>query len=173
MNSLADQLKGLKIEKEFGSSDIALLAPVPKVLLDSAIDPPWSGHVAFGSRNFEAFRKLDEIRKKESVDTLIYESHTDDTPISPRCIWQASYIKAHETDDGSLDKNLRKKLRTPAMLSHPADIIGHWAVYWEVKNLRKIDSEEIIKIGDLCGLDRKAFYKHGFIPRGPVIIIHP
>ena len=70
MNSLADQLKNFKVEKEFGSNDIALLAPVPKVLLDSAIDPPWSGHVAFGSRNFEAFRKLDEIRKGESVDTL-------------------------------------------------------------------------------------------------------
>ena len=75
MNSLADQLKGLKIEKEFGSYEIALLAPVPKILLDSAIEPPWSGHVAFGSRNFEVFRKLDEMRKGAPVDTFIYESH--------------------------------------------------------------------------------------------------
>lgn len=173
MNSLADQLKNFRVEKEFGPNDIALLAPVPKVLLDSAIDPPWSGHVAFGSRNFEVFRKLDEMRKGVPVDTFIYESHTDDTPTSPRCIWHAIYIMAHETDDGSLDKNLRTKLRTPAMLTHPADRIGHWAVYWEVRKLRKVDSKEIVKIGNLCGLDRKAFYKRGFIPRGPVIIIHP
>ena len=70
-------------------------------------------------------------------------------------------------------KNARPGDRELPQLSHPADRIGHWAIYWEVKNLRSIDREEIIKIGNLRGLDRKAFYKRGFIPRGPVIIEHP
>ena len=129
--------------------------------------------MAFGSKLFELFREADEIRQGFPVDMFIYESNDYTTPVEPIVTWVAEYVKSHETNDGALPEPDRERLRTPEMLEHPADRIGHWGVYWEVKNLRKLKEEEFIPIGNLHGPDRVKFYKKNFIPRGPVIIEHP
>ena len=61
-----------------GISDFSILAPVPLEHLQSgrAIASA-TGFVAFGSRKWELFRKVDELRGGARVPVLIYPSHED------------------------------------------------------------------------------------------------
>ena len=70
--------------------DIALLAPVPLVHLeDGANICHEKGKVAFGSRSWEVFRELDELRKKQPVPVLIYASISDAGGL-PLVTWTAA-----------------------------------------------------------------------------------
>lgn len=57
--------------------EVALLAPVPlEFLIEGIAVCDRQGKVAFGSRAWEIFRKLDELRNGQPVDVYIYASHS-------------------------------------------------------------------------------------------------
>lgn len=63
------------------TQDFAILAPVPQEHLVSGMPiAQEKGFVAFGSRKWELFRKIDEMRGDKPVPVLIYASHEDDNP---------------------------------------------------------------------------------------------
>lgn len=151
---------------ESSASHIALLAPVPlEHLLDGAEVAQQQGKVAFGSRAFELFRKLDEIREGLAVDVYIYASHTNRMP-KLEVSWQGRYVGTVENpraDD--------LQFRPPSTLGEEG--LGYWALHWHVEELRELLSPERIPTADLTGWDKKKPYGRGFAPEGPLLIEHP
>lgn len=147
--------------------EVALLAPVPFVHLEDG-EPVCRkrGKVAFGSRNWELFRRLDQDRDElgvEKVDVFIYASQTGDR--EHFVSWHANYIGHVEGVGGAHPGGAR--FRPPSTM---ADGRGHWAVFWEVAGLERI---EPIPISKLRGLDAKRNYDKAFIPEGPMRIENP
>lgn len=153
------------------ASNIALLAPVPlEHLLDGAIVCQEQGRVAFGSRAWEVFRKLDELRGEKPVDVYIYASHSPGPP-SFTISWHGRYVGHVEGDNGTHPEGMR--LRPPSTAKYIEDNLGHWAVFWEVGELRELSPKECIRTGDFCGFDKRKQYKRNFVPEGPIIVEHP
>src|SRR5207249_12176657 len=73
---------------------IALLAPVPRVHLESALetDTP-DGQATFGTRAWELFNELDQRRAGLPVDVYIYESHQEGS-FEGKVTWHARYIRS-------------------------------------------------------------------------------
>jgi hypothetical protein len=150
---------------------VALLAPVPlEHLLDGAEVCVKEGKVAFGSRAWEVFRKLDEIRGNTVVDVYIYASQSVPGGI-PEVSWHARYVGQVESVGGAHPDGMR--YRPPSTAKYPDDNVGHWAVYWEVESLGQLEPGERIRIKDLRGLDKARYYAAGFVPEGPLLIEHP
>lgn len=58
-------------------ADFAILAPVPLEHLQSGRDvAAREGFVAFGSKEWELFRRVDELRHGRTVPVLLYPSHS-------------------------------------------------------------------------------------------------
>ncbi len=100
-------------------SKFAILAPVPLEHLQSgekiACD---KGFVAFGSRKFELFRKVDELRKGEPVPVLIYPSHEDSkSNISYFVSWFGWDIGGEEIDFGRHSQGMEHRPPTTAAYS--------------------------------------------------------
>lgn len=144
--------------------ELALLAPVPLVHLEDG-QPVCRkrGKVAYGSRNWTLFRELDDLRAGMPVETYIYASHTDDHKLVVS--WHALYI-GHVEGIGGLHPAGRK-FRPPSAMD---DGTGHWAVFWEVTDLKPIPP---ISIADFCSRGAKAPYGKPFVPEGPIIVERP
>jgi hypothetical protein len=143
------------------AEDIALLAPVPLEHLKSG--GTMKGRVAFGSRAYEIFLKLEELRGDDDVDVYIYASHAGglhDAEVS----WHARYVGFIRSESG-LHPN--PKHRPESTFTDTPDS----AVFWEVEDLEPL--EPPIWIGTLKGLGKKKPYGHQFPPHGPVLIEHP
>jgi hypothetical protein len=153
------------------AANVALLAPVPHVhLLDGKIVAEIQGRVAFGSRAWEVFRKLDTLRYGQPVDVYIYASHDGghrDFEVS----WHGRYMGFVESDNGAHPAGMR--YRPPSTGAHPADNEGHWAVFWEVEDLRELPAGQRVSISGLTGYEKKKPYGHAFPPEGPQLIEHP
>jgi len=153
------------------AQDIALLAPVPlEHITDGAIVCRDYGRIAFGSRAWEVFRKLDDLRGGKPVDVYIYASHSPGPP-SFEISWHGRYIGHVESINGAHPEGMR--FRPPSTGKYPDDNLGHWAVFWEVEELRELSPEECIRTGEFCGFDKRNKYKRNFIPEGPIIVEHP
>ena len=143
------------------AEDIALLAPVPSSILDSATKMP--GRVAFGSNAYALFLKLEELRGKDDIDVYIYASHAGgmrDAEVS----WYARYVGFVRSESGF---HPNPKHRPESTLTDTEA-----ALFWEVEDLKRLPQP--IWIGKLKGLGRKNKpYGHNFPPRGPVLIDHP
>ena len=145
-------------------STLALLAPVPEGLLEQGLKvSAKKGKVAFGSRDWELFRELDDDRDGLPVDVFIYASHgdTNDKVVS----WQGRYVGYVEGVDGRHPDG--RRYRSSLALE---DGSGYWAVFWEVEGLERV---EPISIGDLRGRRATKNYGSAFVPEGPIIIEHP
>lgn len=144
--------------------NIALLAPVPIGLLNQGGDViQTKGKVAFGSRAWELFRRLDDMRGGLPIDVFIYASHTES--LEKVVSWQGRYIGHVEGIDGKHPDGRRYRSRLAL-----GDGSGWWAVFWELDALRRIDP---ISTGDLRGYGDGKDYGAPFIPEGPIIIEHP
>ena len=153
------------------ASHIALLAPVPlEHLLDGAEVTEREGRVAFGSRAWELFRKLDALRSGLAVDVYIYASHTE-APPHFEATWYGRYIGHVDSINGAHPAGMR--YRPPSTAKYPTDNQGHWAVFWEVKELRQLPSGKGIRLANLTGFGKSKAYGRGFVPEGPLIIEHP
>lgn len=151
-------------------SNIALLAPVPVVHLEDGVTVCREmGKVAFGSRAWEVFRELDQVRKGEPVEVLIYASQTNfDGPAIVS--WRANYVGHIEGTLGAHPEGM--KYRPPSTALHDSDNYGHWAVFWEVEDLRSLEPPDSLTIKELQNLDGK-YYKGSFVPEGPIIVRNP
>ena len=153
------------------TKQVALLAPVPLEHLADGVDVcAEKGKVAFGSRAWEVFRKLDELRKGELVDVFIYASHTGLSG-PPEVSWRARYIGHVVSDGGAHPDGMQYRPESTAKYSD--DNKGYWAVFWEVESLVQIESDKRIRITDFCGLDKNKHYPKVFVPEGPLLIKHP
>jgi hypothetical protein len=151
-------------------NDVALLAPVPlEHLIDGEVICNEQGKVAFGSRAWELFRKLDEIRDNEPVDVYIYASHSVNGPVF-KVSWIASYIGHVESKSGAHPDGMR--FRPPSTGKHTGDNHGHWAIFWEVVNLRRLPIKEYILTGDFIGYEKIKPYTKNFVPEGPILILN-
>ena len=152
--------------------EAALLAPVPEEHLEGALEIcGGEGKVAFGSRAWEVFRKLDELIDDGKTRVFIYASHSKVPTTPPKVTWRGTYIGHLESRGGAHPDGM--KFRPPSTLKYPTDNQGFWAVFWEVTGLVRLDKENWLPINELSGLEKDKPYISGFIPEGPLIIQHP
>ena len=153
------------------TSSVALLAPVPEEhLLSGAVVCATEGKVAFGSRAWQVFRRLDEMRSGVPVDVYLYASHAG--PGGPPLVtWHSRYVRHMDSVGGAHLEGMR--YRPPSTAKYENDNAKHWAVFWEVEDLRELGPGERIPIKDLCGLDKPNAYASNFVPEGPLLIQHP
>lgn len=135
--------------------EIALLAPVPvEHLVDGEEVGRREGKVAFGSRAWELFRQLDAIRSGAMADVYIYPSHLHQPPhFDVR--WRACYIGRVEAVGGAHPPGMRYRPSSTAKYSN--DNHGHWAVFWEVQELREMAKAERISTGHRQGFKRTPY----------------
>jgi hypothetical protein len=151
--------------------EVALLAPVPhEHLVDGLVVCHQQGKVAFGSRAWEIFRKLDKIREGQPVDVYIYASHAPGGP-SFKVSWHGIYLGHVEGIHGSHPQGML--FRPPSTAQYEDDNYGHWAVFWEVARLRELAPEKRISTGGFYGWDKRKLYKKNFIPEGPILVQCP
>lgn len=152
---------------------ICLLAPVPEEHLESGLRTCQSqGKVAFGSRAWEVFRKLDHVIKESGrCDALIYASHAKVTTRSPMVTWRATYVGHNNAVNGAHKEGM--KYRPQSTASYPPDNRGDWVIFWEVGDLRRLEDLERIPVNKLIGYDGRRRYLNNFIPPGPLIVEMP
>ena len=110
------------------------------------------------------------LRKGMPVDVYIYESHGNGQ-FDFMAAWHARYI-------GHVDSHLgahpaAMKFRPASTGKYPNDNIGHWAVFWEVNSLGRIDKQDQLHVGEFTGFGKKKSYGHSFAPEGPLLVEHP
>ena len=150
------------------AAHIALLAPVPLEHLVSGAT--LQNRVAFGSRAWEVFRKLDELRGGMAVDVYIYASDADGDR-DFKVTWQARYVRHVESKMGAHPAGM--KYRPPSTENYPNDNSGYWAVFWEVEDLHRLRQDQYMSLAQLTGFGNKKPYGHAFPPEGPLLIKHP
>jgi hypothetical protein len=149
-------------------TSVALLAPIPEEHLFSGQECCVErGRVAFGSRDFLVFRDLDERLSGSHCQVLIYASWSSSQGPA-RVTWTATYLRCVDArSDGSPPSNV---FRPESTLKYPADNKGHWAVYWEVTDLKKLEKEDVLPVSLLRGIGAKKTYLKTFRPERPLII---
>lgn len=153
------------------TQDFAILAPVPQEHLVSGMPiAQEKGFVAFGSRKWELFRKIDEMRGDKPVPVLIYASHEDDNPaLSFRIRWGGWYIGSEESGDGR--HSLGMEHRPPTTAKYESDNRGHWAVFWHVRDLFELPQDQQMPISALQTF--KGGWRKDAPPRGPELVAAP
>lgn len=153
------------------ASNIALFAPIPiEHLITGRTQIEQNGKVAFGSQNFELFRRLDIERNEHPVDVYIYASWMQDLPEGDR-FWIARYIGHVDSDLGAHPSGM--KYRPFSTSKYANDNSGFWAIFWEIDKLEPVSQVDWIKIFDLTGYKKNKKYGKNFVPEGPILIEHP
>jgi hypothetical protein len=149
---------------------ICLLAPVPEEHLRSGlITLQQVDKVAFGSRAWEVFRKLDSlIEPAKKCEALVYASDASIVTSSPMVTWRATYVGHTESVNGRHRDGM--KYRPESTGAYTRDNQGHWAIFWEVEDLCPMEKSEYLPIAELLGYDQPRRYLKNFIPRGPLVV---
>jgi hypothetical protein len=157
--------------KQGKAESIALLAPVPlEHLEDGAEVCAQRGKVAFGSRAFLLFVELDQLRQGQPVDVYLYASHAHEDG-SIRVTWTGRYIGYVMGVGGAHPQG--EKYRPPSTFKYESDNKGHWAIFWEVTDLRRLPKEDELLVQHMRGWKHKTKYSKFFVPEGPLIIERP
>ena len=148
---------------------IALLAPAPKEhLVDGNHTALTMGKVAFGSRAYDVFLKLEQVRGGKPVDVYIYESSEGDF----RVAWHARYLGYVGAVNGAHPDGM--KFRPASTAKYPGDNEGgDWLLFWEVESLHEIPEENRVHVGSFTPFGKKKPYGNSFVPRGPMLSKHP
>lgn len=151
--------------------DFAILAPVPLEHLQSGADiARKTGFVAFGSRKWELFRQLDELRGGLPVPVLIYPSHEDvAVKVSFIVSWIGWYIGCEESGGGRHSKGISH--RPPTTGQYGSDNQGHWAVFWQVREPRELPAAQRLPISAVQTV--KGGWRKSAPPRGPELVAMP
>jgi hypothetical protein len=147
----------------------ALLAPVPEEYLIAGVEiVQRHGKLALGTRAWDVFHRLDELRQGEPVTAYLYASHAE-ANVGPTVTWTGLYVGyvesrggAYPGDDGVRPPNTEEE-----------DASRWWALFWHVTDLQQLTSDEWVRIGDLRKFSSQRRYGSGFIPEGPIIVGHP
>jgi hypothetical protein len=151
--------------------DFAILAPVPLEHLRSGTGiASKTGFVAFGSRKWELFRQVDELRDGARVPALIYPSH-EDVPAKDSFIVSrvGRYVGCEESGNGKHSKGMTH--RPPTTGQYTSDNQGYWAVFWHVRNLRELTAAQRLPISAIQTV--KGGWRKGAPPRGPELVATP
>ena len=151
--------------------DFSILAPVPLEHLQSGAEIASStGFVAFGSRKWELFRKVDELRGDARVPVLIYPSH-EDVPAKDSFIvsWVGWYVGSEESGNGKHSKGMTH--RPPTTGQYTSDNQGHWAVFWHACDLRELPAAQRLPISAIQTV--KGGWRKSAPPRGPELVATP
>jgi hypothetical protein len=151
--------------------DFAILAPVPLEHLQSgaqiAVD---TGFVAFGSRKWELFRKIDEMRDGKPVPVLLYPSHEDvPAKLSFIVTWSGWYVGSEEAPKGRHSAGMAH--RPPTTGQYEGDNQGHWAVFWHVQRLIELPPAHRLPISSIQTI--KGGWRKDAPPRGPELVATP
>lgn len=149
-------------------STIALLAPVPEEHLISGLEKCYAaGKIAFGSRAFQVFRDLDEVRGEDPVDVYIYGSGGSKFG-PPKVRWHARYVGHVDAKAGGHPDGMQ--YRPDSTKRYGTDNVGHWAVFWEVVELRQLKNEDSIPMNMFRGWQTRKNYVSSFVPEGPILV---
>ncbi|RWD48638.1 MAG: hypothetical protein EOS25_14735 [Mesorhizobium sp.] len=149
-------------------NDFAILAPVPLEHLQSGEDiARRTGFVAFGSRKWELFRKVDDLRVAAPVGVLVY----DKVPAKDSFIvcWARWYIGCEESANGKHSQGMTH--RPPTTGQYTSDNQGHWAVFWHVRDLRQLPPSQRLPISVIQTI--KGGWRKSAPPRGPEQVATP
>lgn len=154
------------------NDDFAILAPVPLEHLQSGKDVcAREGFVAFGSKKWELFRTVDEMRNGNRVPCLLYASHEGvPAPLAFTVTWFGWYIGHVDSIGGAHPDKL--KYRPESTKEYSTDNRGHWAVFWHVEGLRELAKAKRKPIGELQSHPRGTWRKNA-PPRGPELVEFP
>jgi hypothetical protein len=151
--------------------DFSILAPVPLEHLQSGAEISGNtGFVAFGSRKWELFRKVDELRADQRVPVLIYPSH-EDVPAKDSFIvsWVGWYVGCEESGNGKHSNGMLH--RPPTTGQYSSDNQGHWAVFWHVSELCELAAAQRLAISAIQTV--KGGWRKSSPPRGPELVATP
>jgi hypothetical protein len=145
------------------AAHIALLAPVPRCHLESALETETPEmRSAFGTKVWELFNELDLRRAGLAVDVYIYESHSEGS-FDGRATWHARYV--HLESERNKAKPYRpKSTETDAFEGE---------VYWIVEGLRRMQTNEYIPVADFTAFNHSKAYGKSFPPHRPLLVKHP
>ena len=146
------------------AAHIALLAPVPLDILESALetDTP-AGQISFGTRDWPLFNKLEQSRAGMPVDAYIYASHPGGS-FEGKATWHARYIRLEP-------KRHEAKAYRP-MLAAQTDV-WEGEVYWIVERLRRMEPNEQLSVTDFTPFGHAKPYGKSFPPHRPLLVEHP
>jgi hypothetical protein len=153
------------------TKDFAILAPVPLEHLQSGAQiAKDAGFVAFGSRKWELFRKVDEMRNGLTVPVLIYPSH-EDAPAKDSFVvcWAGWYVGSEESPNGRHSAGLTH--RPPTTGQYGGDNQGYWAVFWHVRDLIALPQGQRMPISAIQTI--KGGWRKDAPPRGPELVATP
>jgi len=146
---------------------VALLAPVPLVHLETGLTVfQAKGKVAFGSREWNAFYKLNEISGGRPVDVYIYASWAGVKEVWA-ATWHGIYIGYVESIGGAHPNGM--EFRPESTKTDTNDS----AIFWEIKELRRLPEAEHRPLNNFIGYDKKVTYKKNFKPERPLLVEHP
>lgn len=147
--------------------DFSILAPVPLEHLRSGVEiASNTGFVAFGSRKWQFFRRIDELRTGKRVPALIYPSH-EGVPAKESYIvsWVGWYVGSVESGIG----------RHPEGMTHRPPTAEHdspdFAVFWHVCKLRELTDEHRLPISKIQTV--KGGWRKDAPPLGPERVAIP
>lgn len=149
----------------------AILAPVPLEHLQSGTQIAHdTGFVAIGSRKWELFRQIDDMRAGSPVPVLIYPSH-EDVPAKASFVvsWKGWYVGSEEASRGRHSAGM--KHRPPTTGQHEGDNHGHWAVFWHIQNLIELPLAQRVAISSIQTV--KGGWRKAAPPRGPELVAQP
>ncbi|MDE2517717.1 MAG: hypothetical protein KGL12_16950 [Rhodospirillales bacterium] len=149
----------------------SILAPVPLEHLESGVEiADRTGFVAFGSRKWQMFREVEELRDGAQIPVLIYPSH-EGLPAKNSFIvsWVGWYIGCKESDSGKHPEDMAH--RPPTTGQYATDNHGHWAVFWHVRALQKLPAKQHLPISAIQTV--KGGWRKNAPPRGPEMVATP
>lgn len=151
---------------------IALLAPVPKEHLDDGkTTATTNGKVAFGTRAYDVFLKLEQEREGKPVEVYIYESEGNGA-YNFRVSWHARYLGYAPASNGAHPDGM--KFRPASTAKYVGDNEGgDWLLFWEVDRLEEIPESERMHVGEFVAYAKKKPYGNSFAPRGPILVNRP
>ena len=152
-------------------NEFAILTSVPlEHLVSGASVANETGFVAYGSKKWDFFRRVDELRNGAPVPVLIYPSYqVAGVRPSFKVSWVGNYIGSEESGNGQHSSGLLH--RPPSTFKYSTDNNGHWAVFWHVQGLKELEPVHQINISDIMTIAGK--YRKGAPPRGPEMIELP
>ena len=146
-------------------SDIALLAPVPLMHLDSAardgLDP-----VAFGSEAWDVLKHLPP-EGDNSIPVLIYASLADAIPF---VTWRGEFAGWIDPARTPLAELARMRPASTRAEGNPEPL---WGSYWLVRGLRQLPTAEWLAIAKLWKRDGSGRLATSFVLEGPILIKAP
>jgi hypothetical protein len=155
--------------------DFAILAPVPREHLDSALGVLKSQpYVAFGSQKWELFRMVEKLREGGEVPVLIYPSNEDDVvKLTYEVSWTAWYVGCTEDSNEKLaDQNGGRRPPTTVKYYPNSDHANDWGVLWRVNRLHRLPAADSIPIRELDSY-KTGYWRKNAPPRGPEIVARP